>query len=107
MRRLFVLVAGLGLLPGSLGCHTAGGCGTGANGCGKGAGGCGKGAGGCVMGICDCTPPVQPCTIYGLYPAHPAPVVPASAVEARPAEVVPETPKESLTKERIGYPRDL
>ena len=81
MRRLMVLMAGVGLLHAAAGCKH-------------------------LAGICDCAPPVQPCCIYGLYPAHPVTVVPAGAVE-RPAEVVPETPKEPLTKERIGYPRDM
>ena len=81
MRRLMVLVAGVGLL------HAASGCKH-------------------IAGKCDCAPPIQPCCMYGLYPANALPVVPAGAVE-RPAEVVPETPKEPLTKERIGYPRDM
>ena len=43
MRRLLVMLAGLGVLPAATGCcHTA--------------------------GFCDCQPPVNMCCVYGLYP---------------------------------------
>jgi len=44
MRRILVLLAGVGMLPAAVGCkHTA--------------------------GFCDCQPPIHPCCQYGLYPA--------------------------------------
>jgi hypothetical protein len=88
MRRLFVLLAGFGLMSVSAGC--------------------------CHCGICDCTPPVQPCCIYGLYPpAFGMPVLPPSgpitttATQAGaevPADSTPATPP---MKESIGLPREL
>jgi len=93
MRRLFVLVAGLGLLHASTGCNH-------------------------IAGFCDCAPPIQPCCIYGLYPAgYAAPVVPApphadvpaaAPVEVIPPPAAPPPPaKEPVMKERIGLPREL
>ena len=58
MRRLFVLLAGVGLMSASVGCCH-------------------------VAGKCDCAPPVQPCCIYGLYPpAFGMPVLPPTPVPA-------------------------
>ena len=82
MRRLIVIVAGVALLP-TTGCYH-------------------------IAGKCDCAPPVQPCCMYGLYPAGGMPVVPASAVEVpAAAEGSPQMPREPITKEKIGYPRDM
>jgi hypothetical protein len=90
MRRLFILLAGIGLLSANAGCvHT---------------------------GTCDCMPPIQPCCIYGLYPpAFGLPVLPPTApaptttqagaeVPAQPADATPTTPP---MKENIGLPREL
>ena len=84
MRRLLVLLAGLGVLPAATGCyHTA--------------------------GKCDCVPPVQPCCIYGLYPPAaglpvlPATVTPVSA-EQPASHTTPATPP---ARESIGLPRDM
>ena len=63
MRRLLVLLAGLGVLPAAAGCQH-------------------------MAGVCDCYPPVQPCCIYGLYP--PALYEHATAVAAPDAPPVPE-----------------
>jgi hypothetical protein len=91
MRRLFVLLAGVGLISAAAGCYHTG-------------------------GKCDCVPPVQPCCIYGLYPpAFGMPVIPpapvpaptttqaGAEVPAPPAEATPTAPK----KENIGLPREL
>ena len=105
MRRLLVVVAGLGLLHGAAGCQH-------------------------VAGFCDCAPPVKPCCIYGLYPADYAIMpVAASAAQPEPPPAVPPgpetvpppaaTPPAGVTppmgappmaepvKERIGLPREL
>ena len=90
MRRLFIFVAGVGLLS-ATGCYH-------------------------VAGKCDCTPPTQPCCIYGLYPpaygwpvVPPAPPVPTTTqtgaeMPAPPAEATPVKPP---MKEQIGLPREL
>jgi hypothetical protein len=60
--RLSKFAAGLGLLCGAVGCHH-------------------------TSGVCDCIPPIQPCALYGLYPAagyNPAGGVVATS-EAKPA----------------------
>jgi hypothetical protein len=79
MRRLLVLVAALGALPAITGCwqHTA--------------------------GYCDCRPPIQPCCIYGLYPAEAHPAVPPA--HAQPP-VVPVVPVAPINQERLGAPRE-
>jgi hypothetical protein len=104
MRRLFVLVAGVGLLHAAAGCQH-------------------------IAGFCDCAPPIQPCCLYGLYPpGHGAPVAapPAAAPSmaapsmAEPPQAVPPgtppavtpptTPppaREPVMRERIGLSRDL
>jgi hypothetical protein len=92
MRRLFVLLAGVGLLHTSAGCYH-------------------------VAGKCDCAPPVQPCCIYGLYPPAfgmpvlppTAPVQPASTTTQAGAEVPASdsTPATPPMKEQIGLPREL
>jgi hypothetical protein len=104
MRRILVLLAGLGVLPAITGCvHT--GCGY-DDGCGGGYGGCGRGGKGgwCqhTGGKCDCAPPVQPCCIYGLYPAEAH--VPAPPVPPPPGHVA-EPPVAIPVKERLGMPR--
>ncbi|HTK77356.1 MAG TPA: hypothetical protein VL371_18980 [Gemmataceae bacterium] len=74
MRRLLVLMAGLGVLPAATGCcHTA--------------------------GFCDCYPPVTPCCVYGLYP--PAVFEHAVAVAAPAAPDAPAVP-ERLAPPREG-----
>ncbi len=91
MRRLFVLVAGLGLLHSAAGCYH-------------------------IAGKCDCMPPIQPCCMYGLYPAgYAGPAVGPHAVETPAPEAVPVQPRatqgpsgaEPLTKEPIGLPKEL
>jgi hypothetical protein len=97
MRRRFVLVAGLGLLHAGTGCNH-------------------------IAGFCDCAPPIQPCCMYGLYPAgYAAPAVapppvhaevaPPPPAEAVPPPIAPPPPpppaKEPVMKERIGLPREL
>jgi hypothetical protein len=71
MRRLFVLLAGLGVLPAAAGCHH-------------------------TAGFCDCQPAVNPCCVYGLYPAD------AHA----PAAVAHDPPVAMPVKERLGMPRE-
>jgi hypothetical protein len=88
MRRLLVLIAGIGMLQAASGCKQ-------------------------IAGVCDCAPPLQPCCIYGLYPAEPgalpagaAPTgvtVPPAAGTVPPAEAIPLPPKESS----VRLPRDL
>ncbi len=89
MRRLFTLLAGVGMLH-AAGCYHTG-------------------------GKCDCYPPIQPCCIYGLYPpAYGWPVVPQPPTPAAaptttqtgaemPADQTPKPP----AKEQIGLPREL
>jgi hypothetical protein len=98
MRRLFVLLAGVGLISTSMGC-----CCT------------------CIRGKCDCVPPIQPCCIYGLYPpAAGMPVLPATPSASTPtttqagaevpADPAPPTPQPNPpmpAKEQIGLPREL
>jgi hypothetical protein len=63
MRRLIVLLAGLGVLPAATGCcHTA--------------------------GYCDCVPAVNLCCLYGLYP--PSLLEHATAVPAQEPTSAPE-----------------
>jgi hypothetical protein len=85
MRRLLVLIAGIGMLQAASGCKQ-------------------------IAGVCDCAPPLQPCCIYGLYPAEhaaPAAAVHPVAAEPPPVESAPMPPKDPVMKERIGLPRDL
>jgi hypothetical protein len=94
MRRLLVLLAGVGLTS-ATGCYHTG-------------------------GKCDCAPPVQPCCIYGLYPPAfgmpvlpPAPPGPAAAPPPAPAtttQAAAEVPADSApsmpVKENVGLPRE-
>jgi hypothetical protein len=89
MRRLFVLLAGAGLMSASAGCYH-------------------------VSGKCDCAPPVQPCCIYGLYPpAFGLPVMPPTPPAPTATQAgaeVPASPADATTppmKEQIGLPREL
>jgi hypothetical protein len=78
MRRLIVLLAGLGVLPAAAGCvHTA--------------------------GYCDCVPAVNLCCLYGLYP--PGLLEHATGVPAAGAAVVPghDAPAHP---ERLAPPRE-
>ena len=89
MRRLFILLAGVGLISASAGCCHVG-------------------------GKCDCAPPVQPCCIYGLYPpAFGMPVLPPTApnivttTQAGAEGPADATPIPTTTpKENIGLPRE-
>ena len=76
MRRLLVLLAGLGVLPAAAGCqHTA--------------------------GFCDCQAPVNPCCQYGLYPAE-APVVAAAPPPAgEPPMAIPTHERLGLPREGL------
>ena len=86
------LIAGLGLLCGAVGCHH-------------------------TAGFCDCMPNVQPCAIYGMYPAVGYNQVPVVAMtDANPA-VTTETPKAERpaaatipatdpVKEKIDLPKE-
>jgi len=68
MRRLYALVAGVGMVA-TTGCYH-------------------------VAGKCDCVPPVQPCCIYGLYPAgYGYSVVTQNAATTTSAEAVDAKPK--------------
>jgi hypothetical protein len=59
--RLSKLIAGLGLIAGAVGCHH-------------------------TSGTCDCMPPIQPCALYGLYPASCYNVAgPIAVAEVKPA----------------------
>jgi len=94
MRRLFVMLAGVGLVS-TTGCYH-------------------------LAGKCDCVPPVQPCHIYGLYPAGygwatvsqtaapaAATATPASAEVTVPAIEVMPVSQPQLPKEQIGLPREM
>jgi hypothetical protein len=79
MRRLIVLLAGLGVLPAAAGCvHTA--------------------------GYCDCVPAVNLCCLYGLYPPglleHATGVPTTAAHTAVNGHDVPANP------ERLAPPRE-
>ena len=88
MRRLVVLLAGVGLIPAMTGCYH-------------------------VAGKCDCAPPIQPCCIYGLYPpVSGMPVIPPPPPPATPgatpaAAEEPALPQVKPAKEQIGLPREL
>jgi hypothetical protein len=86
MRRLFVLLAGVGLVSTAAGCYHVG-------------------------GKCDCAPPVQPCCIYGLYPpAFGMPVIPPAPTAApTTTQTGAEMPAEATppVKEHIGLPREM
>lgn len=70
MRRILVLLAGLGVLPAAVGCqHTA--------------------------GFCDCQAPVNPCSKYGLYPADLQTVAAQEPPAASPKEKL-GAPREGL-----------
>ena len=87
--RLSQFAAGLGLLCGAVGCHH-------------------------TSGVCDCMPPIQPCAMYGLYPAagyNAAPVVATAEVkpagEASKAEAASAAPTTAeLAKEPMDLPKD-
>ena len=77
MRRILVILAGLGILQGVTGCCCSH-----------------------VAGKCDCTPPIHPCSQYGLYAAEAPPPPPIQ--QASYTEPV----KESAPKEKLGAPRE-
>ena len=91
MRRLFVLLAGVGLMSAGAGCYHVG-------------------------GKCDSDPPVQPCCIYGLYPPAfgmpvlpPSPTPPAAPTATQAGAEVPASQTEPTPppmKEHIGLPRE-
>jgi hypothetical protein len=58
--RLNKILAGLSLICGAVGCHH-------------------------TAGFCDCNPPVQPCALYGMYPATGYNQVPVVATEVKQA----------------------
>jgi len=89
--RLCKMMAGLGLLVGAVGCyHTS--------------------------GTCDCLPNIQPCCLYGLYPAGGYNVAAPAATETKPVVETPKTtadlasgltaPIAPPVKEQIDLPRD-
>jgi hypothetical protein len=87
MRRLFVLLAGVGLMSVTTGCCH-------------------------VAGKCDCAPPVQPCCIYGLYPpAFGMPVIPPGSPVPTTTQAGAEVPADATPtppmKEQIGLPREF
>ena len=76
MRRILVILAGLGVLPGAVGCYH-------------------------LAGKCDCQPPIHPCSQYGLYAAEPPP--PPHIQQASYNEPVRD---EAPMKEKLPAPRE-
>ena len=87
MRRLLILVVGVGLAHAAAGCEFAHDY-----------------KSRCIAGKCDCMPLIQPCSMYGLYPAvaH-GPGTPATAVEV---SADPAPAKAPVTKERLELPKE-
>ena len=80
MRRVLVILAGLGVLQGVVGCQCSH-----------------------IAGKCDCQPPIHPCSQYGLYAAEPPPppvIQQASYTEPARDEAAP------TRKEKLPAPRE-
>jgi hypothetical protein len=87
--RLNKLLAGFGLICSAVGCHH-------------------------TAGFCDCNPTIQPCAIYGMYPAVGYNQVPVVAVpvkqasDTQPAEQTPAStvPATAPASEKLDLPKD-
>ena len=77
MRRILVILAGLGVLQAAAGCQ------------------CGH-----LAGKCDCVPPVHPCSQYGLY--APEPAVPSAHAAVGDTVDAPAPVREKLPAPREG-----